>query len=249
MRRFSLDAPPDLEDCEAVIHLAGESVVGLWTAAKKRRIRESRILGTRRIVEAINASAQPPEVLVCASGTGLYGDHGDREIDEQFPGGQGFLADVVREWEAEALRARTSRVVMLRTSMVLGKGGGALGAMAPIFRTGLGGQLGTGQQWVPWIHLEDEAMLGIFAAENLDVRGPLNACAPWPVRNRELTELLAKRLRRPAFFRVPAFALRPLGDFARELLESKRVVPAAATEHGFRFRFPDLDSALKDLFP
>jgi uncharacterized protein len=247
MRRFALDAPPDLAGCEAVIHLAGETIAGLWTPAKKRRIRESRVHGTRLVVEAIKASAEPPEVLVCGSGTGLYGDAGDAEIDESHPCGGGFLAGVVQSWEAEAWRAEGCRVVLLRTSLVLGKGNGALGAMAPIFRAGLGGRLGSGRQWMPWIHIEDEAMLALFALENLEVRGPLNACAPWPVRNADFTKALARVLRRPAFLAVPRFALSLLGDFAHELLDSKRVVPASATEHGFRFRFPELGPALKDL--
>ncbi|MEA3212151.1 MAG: uncharacterized protein QOE70_5208 [Chthoniobacter sp.] len=248
MRAFSLTAPPDLTGCEAIIHLAGESVAGLWTAAKKRRIRESRVQGTRRLVEAIQASAQKPEVLVCGSAIGFYGDHGDGDLTEQSPAGTGFLAETVTAWEAEALQAQDVRTVLLRTSLVLGKNGGALQVMAPVFRAALGGPIGDGRQWMPWIHLEDEARLALFAVENLDVRGPLNAAAPWPVRNGDFTQTLARTLRRPAFFRVPAFALRILlGDFSHELLDSKRVLPAAALEHGFGFRFSELAPALKDL--
>jgi hypothetical protein len=248
MRRFSFDAPPDLEGCEALIHLAGEPVAGVWTPKKKRRIRESRLVGTRRVVEAINASAHPPEVFLCASGTGLYADGGEAELREDAPSRSGFLPDLVREWEMEASRAQNTRIAFLRTSMVLGRKGGALTALAPLFRLGLGGPLGNGRQWMPWIHVEDEAMLALFALENLDIRGPINACAPWPVRNADFTKALSKILRRPAFFRVPAFALRMIGDFSHELLDSKRAVPAVATEHGFPFRFPELGEALKDLF-
>ncbi len=247
MRHFSLEDAPDLRGCEAVIHLAGESVLGLWTAAKKRRIRDSRVLGTRRLVEAIRVMAEPPEVLVCGSAIGFYGDSGDAELGEDAPSGTGFLPDTVRAWEAEALRAEATRVVLLRTGLVLGKGGGPLAAMAPLFRAGLGGQIGDGHQWMSWIHLEDEAALALFAAENLDVRGALNASAPWPVRNRDWTRALALAVRRPAFFRAPAAAVRLLGEFSHELLDSKRVVPAAATAHGFGFRFPELEPALKDL--
>ncbi len=247
MRAFSLDAPPDLRGCEAVIHLAGESVVGLWTAAKKRRIRESRVDGTRRVAEAIGAMDEPPEVFVCGSAVGFYGDSGDAELTETSSGGGGFLGETVRAWEAEASKARLTRVVLVRTGIVLGKGGGALRGMAPIFRAGLGGRLGDGRQWMPWIHLDDEARLILFAVENLDIRGALNATAPWPARNADFTRTLARTLRRPAFLRVPAFALRMLGDFSHELLDSKRVLPAVATEHGFGFQFPELEPALKNL--
>lgn len=248
MRRFSLDEPVDITGCDAIIHLAGESVMGLWTDAKKRKIHDSRVLGTRRVVEAINTAVKPPEVFVCGSAIGFYGDAGDAEITESTPAGRGFLAETSQAWEAEASKTRPdTRVVLLRTGIVLDKGGGALSAMAPVFRAGLGGQIGDGRQYMSWIHLEDEAMLTLFAVENLDIRGPLNGTAPWPVRNGDFTRQLAKVLRRPALFRVPAFALRALGEFSHELLDSKRVVPAAATEHGFRFRFPELEPALKDL--
>ena len=248
MRRFTLDAPPDLRGCEAIVHLAGEPVVGLWTAAKKRRIVESRVLGTRRIVEGIAALAEKPEVFVSGSAIGFYGDRGDEELTEASPAGRGFLAETVQAWEAEARRAKGVRTVLLRTSIVLGKGGGALRAMAPAFRLGLGGPLGDGRQWLSWIHLEDLATLALFAIEDLDVSGPLNAAAPWPVRNADFTRTLARTLHRPAFLRVPAFALRAaLGGFAAELLDSKRVLPAAAANHGFGFKFPELEPALKDV--
>jgi uncharacterized protein (TIGR01777 family) len=247
MRIFSLEAPLDLRGCEAVIHLAGESVFGLWTTAKKRRIRESRVHGTRRVVEAIAALNEPPEVLVCGSAIGFYGDAGDAELTETSPSGATFLAETCRAWEGVALKATRCRVVLLRTGIVLGKTGGALRAMTPVFRVGLGGRIGGGQQWMSWIHLDDEARLAMFAIENLDVRGPLNATAPWPVRNADFTRTLARTLRRSAFCRVPAFAVRLLGDFSHELLDSKRVVPAAATDHGFGFQFPELEPALKNL--
>jgi uncharacterized protein len=229
MRRFTLEAPPDLRGCEAVLHLAGESVVGLWTAAKKRRIAESRVQGTRRVVEGIAALAEKPEVFVSGSAIGFYGHRGEEELTEVSPAGSGFLAETVQAWEAEALKAADVRTVLLRTSIVLGQGG-ALAAMTPPFRLGLGGPLGDGRQWMSWIHIDDWVTLALFAIENLDVRGPLNATAPWPVRNTDFTRTLAATLRRPAFLRVPAFALRAaLGGFSAELLDSKRVLPAAAT--------------------
>ncbi len=248
-RIFSTDAPPDLSGCAAVIHLAGENVAGLWTRGKMQRIRDSRILGTRRIAEAIRASSHPPDVLVSASATGIYADSGDTEITEGSPCGTGFLADTCRAWEAEALAAEpTCRTVCARTGIVLGKGGGALRMMLPFFRLGLGARLGSGRQWLPWIHAEDLASMLIFAVENLDVRGALNATAPWPVRNSEFTATLARSLRRPAFLAVPPFALRLLlREFSRELLGSRRVLPAAAAAHGFGYRFPELAPALADI--
>ena len=248
MREFSLERPPDIRGCEALIHLAGEPVAGLWTAAKKRRITESRVLGTRRVVEAINAAGEKPEVLLSSSAIGFYGDRGEEELTETSPAGTGFLADTTQAWEAEAQRAEGVRLVLLRTSLVLGKHGGALTPMTPLFKLGLGGPLGDGRQWMSWIHLDDLARLALFAIENLDIRGPLNGSAPWPARNAGFTRTLAATLHRPAFLRIPAFALRAaLRGFARELLDSKRVLPAAALDHGFGFQFPELAPALKNL--
>jgi uncharacterized protein (TIGR01777 family) len=252
MRAFTLDTAPDISGCEALIHLAGENVAGLWTTAKKRRIRESRVLGTRRIVEAIRSATIKPEVLVSGSAIGFYGDRGDEEITETTPAGGGFLALVVQAWEAEAAQADEGdvRVATIRTAVVLGPRGGALPLMALPFRFGLGARLGSGRQWMSWIHLEDVAQLFLFAVENLDVRGPVNGSAPWPVPNADFTKLLAQAVHRPAFLAVPAFALRlALGGFAAELLESKRVLPAAALEHGFGFKFPELGPALRQLMP
>lgn len=248
MRRFSLDEAPDLSDCQAVVHLAGESVFGLWTAAKKRRIRESRVQGTRRIVEAIARAKEAPEVFVCGSGIGVYEPDPEAEQTESAAHATNFLAEVVEAWEAEAAKAAPVRTVLLRTGLALGRGGGALQVMSRVFKLGLGGPAGDGRQWVSWIHLEDLAMLILFAIENLEVSGPVNAVAPWPVRNSELTALLGKAVHRPAIFRAPAWALRlALNEFSRELLDSKRVVPAVAAAHGFRFRYPELEAALNDL--
>ncbi|WP_272941146.1 TIGR01777 family oxidoreductase [Chthoniobacter flavus] len=234
--------------CEAIIHLAAESPMGLWTPAKKKRIARSRIVGTRRVVEAIAAAEVKPEVLVCASAIGFYGDRGEEDLTERKTVGKGFLAETVQAWETEAYRTSDTRVVCLRTAVVLGRKGGALPVMALPFRFGFGAKLGDGKQWMSWIHLEDVARLALFAVENLDIRGPLNAAAPWPVRNADFTRLLAKQLHRPAFLRVPAFLLRAaLGDFSEEILDSKRVLPSLACEHGFGFQFPEVEGALKDL--
>ena len=226
-----------------------ENVAGIWTRAKMRRIRDSRILGTRRVVEAIRASAHPPDVLVSSSAIGFYGESGETELTEDSPHGTGFLAETCREWEAEALAAEPAcRVVRARTGIVLGKRGGALRMMLPAFRLGLGARIGSGRQWFSWIHAGDLASLLLFAVENLDLRGPLNATAPWPVRNAEFTRTLARSLHRPSFLAVPAFVLRLfLGEFSRELLDSKRVLPAAATAEGFGFQFPQIVPALADI--
>jgi uncharacterized protein (TIGR01777 family) len=249
MRWFSLNELPDVRGCDAIIHLAGEPIMGLWTAKKKRRIRESRVVGTRRVVEAIESCALPPEVFVSGSGISGYAAGGDAELTENaVTTGSSFLGGVVQEWEGEAQHAnRRCRVVFLRTAPVLGKGGGLLGMLLPLFRLGLGAQLGDGRQWMSWIHVVDEARLALFAAENMDVSGPLNACAPAPVRNADFTKMLAATLRRPSFLRVPARILRLAGDLSTELLASKRVVPGAAVDQQFGFHFPDLRTALKDL--
>ncbi len=247
MRPFSTESTPDVEGCDALVHLAGESVLGVWTAAKKRRIAESRVEGTRRLTEAIAQMKQPLEVLVSASAIGIYQDAGDLPVLENSALGEGFLAQTGKSWEHEALQAKADRVVLLRTGIVLAKQGGALPLMARAFRLGLGGRLGPGTQWMSWIHIDDLARMILFCIENREVRGPVNGTAPWPVRNSEFTQALAARLHRPALIPVPAFALRWLGEFSNELLGSKRVLPGVATEQGFPFRFPELAGALADL--
>jgi uncharacterized protein (TIGR01777 family) len=247
MRAFAPPAPPDISGCDALVHLAGESVLGLWTPAKKRRITESRVSGTRALAEAIAAAPGPPEVFVSGSAIGFYADSGEAELTESTPPGTGFLAQTTKAWEAEAKAVTRSRVVCLRTGIVLSRKGGALGVMTPLFRWGLGGRLGPGTQWMSWIHIGDLARLFLFAVENLEVQGPVNGTAPWPVRNAEFTRVLARRLRRPAFLNAPAWALRLLGEFSHELLDSKRVLPGVATAHGFRFDFPQLPEALANL--
>jgi uncharacterized protein (TIGR01777 family) len=250
-RVFRPDQTPDISGCDVLIHLAGENVFGLWTREKKWRILESRQLGTRRLVDAILASANPPRALVSGSAIGFYGDTGEAAADETYPAGAGFLAETTQIWEREALRAREKnvRVVLLRTGIVLGKNGGALRVMAPLFSAGLGGKTGSGAQWMSWIHLDDIAALALFAAENESVEGPVNGVAPDPARNIDFTRHLAASLHRPAFFTAPAFLLKLfLGEFSRELLDSKRILPSRALAAGFHHRFPALDGALEDIF-
>lgn len=246
-REFSLERPPEFRGCEAVVHLAGEPVAGLWTESKKRRIFESRVEGTRRVVEAIAAMPEKPEVLLNASAIGIY--HGGEEpVDEDGAGGDDFLANTVRAWEAEAVHAAANRVIRLRTAVALGRDGGALALMKPAFRLGLGGVIGGGRQWMSWIHVEDLARLAIFCLEDMSIRGPVNATAPWPVRHGDFVRTLARALHRPAIFRIPAFAVKlALRGLSAEVLGSKRIVPEAATRHGFSFLFPELEAALRDL--
>ncbi len=232
----------------AVVHLAGESVAGRWDALKKRAIRDSRIVGTRHLVEAIGEAKSKPGVLVCASAVGYYGDRGDEELTEEAVAGSDFLADVCQAWEAEARRAEEFgvRVVSLRTGLVLGRGGGALKQMLLPFKLGLGGPLGSGKQWMPWVHLDDVVGIILHAIEQPRVRGPVNATAPTPVRNLEFSKTLARVLHRPAFLPVPAFGLKVLlGEFADVLLASQRVLPKRTQELGYSFRYPDLEAALQ----
>ena len=251
LRALSRHAPPaeSLREADAIIHLAGEPVAQRWTAAAKQRILDSRVVGTRNLVEALAALPRRPEALICASAIGYYGSRGDEILTESSAPGSGFLPEVCVAWEREAQAAEAFgiRVVRVRTGLVLDANGGALVRMLPPFRMGLGGRLGSGRQWMSWIHLEDLAALFQFAVES-QVRGPLNAVAPNPVTNSDFTRELAHALRRPAVFPVPEFALKLLiGEMADVLLASQRVAPAAAEAAGFRFRFPQLAPALESL--
>ncbi|MDE3194761.1 MAG: TIGR01777 family oxidoreductase [Acidobacteriota bacterium] len=237
-----------LSAADAVIHLAGEPVAQRWNDAVKQRIRDSRLLGTRHLVDALARLDRRPSVLVSASAIGIYGDRGDEILTETSAPGSGFLVDVCKGWEAEASRAADFgiRVVKLRIGFVLGDGG-ALAQMVPAFKAFAGGRLGSGLQWMPWIHIADVAELFARALET-DIRGIWNATSPNPVRNAEFTRELAAVLHRPALFPVPPFALKLLfGDLAQHMLDSARVVPQAALEAGFRFRFPEIRPALENL--
>ena len=246
IRLFSVDAPPDVNGVDAIVHLAGESVVGLWTGVKKRRIVESRVLRTRRLTESIRAAKRPPEVLVSGSAIGFYGNRGDEELLEGAPMGRGFLAESCAAWEAEVSPAEgVCRVVRLRTGIVLGRGGGALRAMRWPFRLGGGAVIGDGRQWVSWIHLDDIARMFLFCVEDLEVRGAVNGTAPWPRRNADYSRAIAAALNAPLFLRIPAALVRMAGEFSEELLDSKRVLPGVAGARGFRWEHPELESALK----
>jgi uncharacterized protein (TIGR01777 family) len=236
----------------AVIHLAGEPIFGgLPTAARRERMRSSRIDSTASLVETLSGmpEADRPAVLLCGSAVGYYGSRGEELLDENAAPGEGFLAALCQNWEQEAARATPLglRVVSLRIGVVLARAGGALPRMLPPFRLGLGGPLGSGDQWFPWVHVDDLVELILWALDNDTLSGPINAVAPEPIRNRELTSALARTLGRPALLRVPAFALRAaLGEIAGELLGSRRVVPARAQELGFEFRHGSVESALRE---
>ena len=238
-----------LDGLDAVVHLAGESVAGRWRAAQRRRIYDSRVAGTRNLIEGFRSASSPPPLLISASAIGYYGVRGDAELSEADPAGDDFLAEVCADWETAARGAEDlgTRVVRLRTGIVLGHGGGALEQMLLPARLGMNGPLGSGRQWWSWIHIAD--VLGIIdycLDEQID--GALNTTAPVPVRQHEFARTLGAVLRRPSFVPAPALALRiVLGGFAAELLGSKRVLPRALRAAGYVFRFPQLRPALDDL--
>lgn len=244
--------PPEvLDGADAVVHLAGETVSQYWTAAAKRRIRESRVVGTRNLVEGLRRMSAPPRVLVSASAVGFYGDRGDEILDESSAPGTGFLPEVSQVWEAEANAASGLgiRVVTKRTGVVLHPGGGALAKMLLPFKLGLGGRLGSGRQWMPWVHLDDQVGLTLFALDTPSLSGPVNAVAPDPVTNAEFVRALGRALRRPAVIPAPAFALKmALGEMAQIVLSSQRVVPRALEQAGYVFRYPRLPDALAALY-
>lgn len=234
---------------DAVVHLAGEPIAQRWTEAAKQRIFESRVNGTRRLVNALSAQSPRPRVLVSASAVGYYGSRGDQLLTETSPPGSDFLARVAVGWEEAAQLAESLgvRVVRLRLGMVLGHGG-ALAKLIPPFRFCVGGRLGSGRQWMPWIHVDDAVNLILFALNYVVIRGAVNATSPHPVTNEEFTSRLAIALHRPAFLPVPAFALRLVfGEMSEVLLASQRVLPTVAKSAGFRYQFPDLHGALENL--
>jgi uncharacterized protein (TIGR01777 family) len=240
-----------LEGVDVIYHLAGESVAeGRWTAAQKARIRESRVIGTRHLVQGIKQVDRKPSVLVSASAVGYYGNRGDEELTESAAPADDFLAEVCVAWEREAMAAEQLgvRTVTARTGIVLGAGGGALAKMLTPFKLGAGGPLGNGKQWMPWIHVADLARLYVHAADTPSITGPMNAVAPNPVRNSEFTKALGRQLHRPAFMPAPYLGLRLLfGEFAQVLFASQRVIPQVALETGFVFQYPDIASALREI--
>ncbi len=233
---------------DAVVNLAGATIFRRWTKARKQEIRDSRILTTRNLVAAL--PRERSVTLVSASAVGYYGSAGERPLEEAAEGGDDFLARLAVDWEeaAEEAAAGGARVVRARFGVVLARDGGAMGQMLPAFRFFLGGPLGNGRQWFPWIHMADLVGGLLFALDTPALAGPVNFTAPRPVRNRDFAAALGRALRRPACLPVPAFVLRlALGEFAEALLASQRVMPARLAAAGFDFRYPDIDSALAEI--
>ncbi|MCJ1681466.1 TIGR01777 family oxidoreductase [Streptomyces sp. APSN-46.1] len=241
--------PAGLVGRAAVVHLAGAGVGDhRWTPAYKREIRDSRVLGTAAVAQALAGLDNPPGVLVSGSAVGYYGDTGDRVVDEESPAGQGFLPSVCVEWEgaAEPARAAGVRTVFARTGLVVAREGGAWGRMFPLFRAGLGGRLGDGRQYWSYISLHDEIAALRHLIDTPELSGPVNLTAPEPRTNREVTAAMGRVLRRPTPFPVPAVALRlVLGEFAQDVLGSQRVRPTRLLESGFTFRHPGIDEAIR----
>lgn len=242
--------PEKLEGIDAVVHLAGESVSGLrWTDEKKKAIRDSRVRGTRNVVEAISKLKKKPKVLIAASAIGFYGDRADEEMTETSTPDDTFLSQVSKHWEAESRRAEDAgiRTVLLRTGIVLSKDGGALGTMLTPFKLGVGGVVGSGKQWMSWISLDDHIAIINYAIENESLRGAVNAVSPNPVTNEEFTKTLGEVIYRPTFLPLPEFAVSmvfgEMGDAL--LLASTRVLPKRLEDAGFEFKYPDLKAAIE----
>ncbi|MCS7048839.1 MAG: TIGR01777 family oxidoreductase, partial [Verrucomicrobiae bacterium] len=238
------------EAVDAVVHLAGEPIAGRWTRRKKAAIRDSRVVGTRRLAESLARMSAKPSVFVCASAVGFYGDRGTEPLTEDSPPGRGFLAEVVKDWEAACLPAVDAgiRVVNLRFGVVLSARGGALAKMLPLFRLGLGGVVGSGRQFWSWVSLADAVGAILHALDCVLVSGPVNVVSPNPVTNRQFTKTLGRVLRRPTIFPLPAVIARlMLGEMATELLlASQQVFPVRLEGSGYRFVHRELGSALRD---
>jgi len=242
-------APESVSAFDAVVHLAGESIVGRWTDAKKRRVLESRVQGTRNLAEAVAAAPQRPRVFISASAIGYYGDRGEETLREESSSGNGFLPEVCRQWEAAAQPASAAgiRTAQMRFGVVLSASGGALQKMLPPFRMGVGGNIGSGRQWSSWIDIGDVVAAILHVIKTDTLRGPVNVVGPNPVRNVEFTKTLAAVLSRPAILPLPAFAARLVfGQMADEfLLASQRVEPAKLSASGYVFKRPELRAALE----
>lgn len=240
-----------IRGADAIVHLAGEPVAQRWNSEVKHRIRDSRVLGTRHLVAALSKLQQAPRALVAASAIGYYGDRDDELLTENSAPGHDFLAQVCIEWERESRLAEDigMRTTLLRTGIVLGKEGGALKQMAGPFKAGVGGPVGSGKQWVSWIHIDDMVELILFAISEESVSGPVNATSPEQARNADFAHALGAALGRPSLFPVPKFALGLLfGELAEVMLASQRVAPEAAVHAGFAFRYPTLKAALQQIF-
>jgi hypothetical protein len=247
---FSESERAKLENFDAVVHLAGDNVASEnWSAEKKRKIRDSRVVGTRVLVDALKRAQNPPKILVSASATGFYGSRADEILTEDSAKGTGFLAEVCAAWENESSKAEEfgARVVMPRIGVVLARDGGALEKMLTPFKFGVGGRIGSGKQWMSWIALEDLIRVIHFALENENLRGAVNATAPNPVTNEEFTRTFGKVLHRPTILPVPEFAIKLMfGEMGETLLlEGSRVVPKRLPENGFEFKFTNLEEAMK----
>ena len=243
------DSQGKADGADSVVNLAGASIAGgRWTTERKMQLRSSRVRTTRALVAALEKAKVRPKVFVSASAIGIYGNRGDELLTEESKAGEDFLASLAREWEAEASQAQAlgARVVLPRFGIILAKHGGALPQMMRPFRFGAGGKIGSGQQWMSWVTLEDVLAIVRFALENAAVSGPVNVVAPQPVRNAQFTKELARAMHRPALFPAPAFALRlALGEMADALLlASQRVTPQRLTNLAYPFLYPDLPSAL-----
>src|SRR2546421_885449 len=242
--------PAKLDGFDAVINLAGENVAeGRWTDEKKRKIRDSRVNGTHLLSEAISKAPEQPQVFLCASATGIYGDRENETLDEQSESGGGFLAGVCREWEKATEPATKAgvRVVNLRFGPVLAREGGMMEKMLTPFKMGLGGKIGSGKQYISWVAIDDAVAAMLLALKETSIHGPLNIVSPNPVTNEEFTKTLGEALSRPTVMAVPAFAARlAFGEMADEmLLVSQRVVPQKLNAAGFRFEYPKLDKTLR----
>lgn len=238
------------EGVHAIINLMGEGIADKrWDEQQKKKIYDSRIIGTRMIVDAIKEMPKKPSVLVSSSAVGIYGNRGDEEISEESETGNDFLATVCKDWEAEAMKAKDAglRVALIRTGVVLGKNGGALKKMLPIFKLGAGGPVGSGKQYMSWIHVEDLARMFVEAINNPALSGPVNGTAPYPATSKDFAKALGKELNRPAFAPAPAFALKLVfGEMSAVLLDGQKVLPKKVKETKFRFLYPTLEMALKD---
>lgn len=247
-----LDSLPPLEafdQADGVINLMGETISRRWDEEQKKSIYHSRIDGTKRLVEAFEKLQQKPKVFVSASAIGVYGNRGSEEINETSATGEGFLASVCKDWESEANKAANLgiRVAIIRTGLVIGRNGGALSKMLPVFKLGVGGKMGTGQQYMSWIHVEDLASMYIETLKNEKISGVLNGTAPYPATNAEFTKLMGKVLRRPVFLPAPKVAVKAvLGEMSQLLLEGQKVLPSKFKESHFRYRYPTLEMALKE---
>lgn len=245
-----------VNEVDAIVNLAGESISGAnpvsgrWTAARKRRIVDSRVQAGQAIVQALKGATKRPEVLVQASAVGYYGPHGDEPVTEDTAPGNDFLADVCKQWEASVagVEALGVRLAIIRTGVVLSSGGGALPFMALPFRYFVGGPLGSGKQYVPWIHEEDQINAIRFLLEHQSMRGAYNVSAPKPVTNADFSKAIGRALRRPSYMPAPEFAIRlVLGEFATLIVDGQRQIPRRLQQSGFRFQYEDVDTALKDL--